>query len=1462
MPDLIEEKDIGLLKQLIDKLQGLGLSSKYAAEEERKLSEYSQKLVASYNQLTRSASGFESAIRSQYKQTQATQDILKKLGKTQEEVHKITSDMISVILGEKKASEQISKAFIEQRKTLEILTKKEEEAVRIGKALEYQTKSMVGKFELLSTSLSKTIGWKTAIGSALGLSFGIKELGSTLEKYNRGLFESTRVASVYGQSLASMKRGIEEASQKTTLSKQAFLDINKAFQEMYVGIPLTTSAVANLASKLQNNLGYSAEMTAKAMQDLLSLQGRMPDAVDRVSDAIDAYSSGSGDAIQKTMALRGHLRDLGLSAQDTRKYMMMVKPPSLETKGLLGYEKTAAEKTQALEDAQLSTAQKLENQMKLLNKAMTGVLKIWQIMPASVIQVGAAMVGVAAVAPGLMAVAENVKKIAFWLHDSSIAATMLKGNLTSVNVAGIPRASMPNVPIPSFQKPGIPIPVRGTSIPLALPSGVPPIPLGANPYGVGAALESQAVGTTTMGRWGRMGAGIRASAPMARSIGGAMVGMAQISGLQEVATGGAESRKAVEEEWKNADVGQRIGMGFSGKGLAVFGSKLGRGLAGGGFSKDKSEIQSNAADKSATERKRFEEGFLKQRTALKGESPKDLEDQNKMRQKAVKIYSEQLAKLKENKVYRDAEKSEDFVKMAEMESAMRSRVTVSIKTAHPALKDNVKVQEDNNKKLEDEINLRSQIQDTVDRTISMLKISGEKLGGIKSARDTLMEQIKLGNLPVIAMGKIEDITKLAATEISVAQEKSNNMLIDAIGRAGGKGAAKLDEIMKKKGVEGVKEYAKSMTEEDRKSIIKANADEIDGLTKKGITIGSNNSKLNDYLAIVEKVSQGDADVAKARESAAKTVLEAQTLIQERALQYIDIDSQIADAEARRAKAYNLGVHAGYDALNKQIDAQRRSIQETEKAIKTDEELQQVQMKEFNLGGIRGKTPGELDLEAAKKIKELTDKGDEKSLAQAKSLTDKQTAMNETQKKITNYRLSLIDKETKIAELTKEVMEGYLAANKEFIANAGVFSGIIGSTKKGIAQLIGKEVGAAAGKWSGVEGGAEGRTGARVAGYTVSGAFAGPGRNYTDEYANRMQPRSGTQLLQSPESQRSIVAAQQENVARSGGAKVIVVESSANKGEVGTKKFGTTVNTNYQKPFDVQDVYSQASGGPTPSGYVINKQKTDQYKDLISMLNPSIVGGGIPGKDSVPVPGVGLLMPGEAIVTGEEESALAEMINKGQIKGMARGGRSYGVGSRNKQRSMGGMGIFGSSYAIGSKNEERRLMGRSSFSFNSYQGGRGSGKARGISGTNLYTSYLGGTTAPSKDLGWGGNEDFSKNKDVVTAMSLRSSLSNQTPAEQATNMKDNLEIAKWKGIAAEIGASGVGAASGGRFGGNGIQIRQLASGGNIQVPRGLARQFASSPSSSGSGEMTLKLNPEVRDLLVADGRKNYNSGTRV
>ena len=522
--------------------------------------------------------------------------------------------------------------------------------------------------------------------------------------------------------------------------------------------------------------------------------------------------------------------------------------------------------------------------------------------------------------------------------------------------------------------------------------------------------------------------------------------------------------------------------------------------------------------------------------------------------------------------------------------------------------------------------------------------------------------------------------------------------------------------------------------------------------------------------------------------------------------------------------------------------------------------------------------------------------------------------------------TLANKQAEVAELTKEVMEGYLAANKEFIANAGVFSGIIGTTKKGVTQFF--AAGAAHAKALGAtvprsEGGA-GSVGGPAPRYeSGKGTVSIKGPNPLEAWIAKMgfQPKSGAQIYQQlPE---EYLGSAKEEAAKRGISVTeyldIVNKKSKNKVSSGAGPRTPTPpakKENRISPYTPEEVSQGlpmgASGGATPSGYVISTPKVDQYKDLVSMLNPSMVQGGVPGKDSVPVAGIGMLMPGEAIVTGDEESAIAEMINEGQIKGMARGG------------SMGGMGAFGKSYAVGSKNAERNMGGASFGGEGSYAVGSKNAE-RNMGGARLGTmGARAGSDEWKGNLGMGpiaGSDEWKKNlskqreessrlfatkrveeieqrvaekrkrKEDADRLERYNLVHRGSELEQKTNKQivERNIISGGEGITREqqakvMAPAGIGgterqiriavamarkaarvgdweAASGGYFGGNnGIQVRHMASGGSIQVPRGLAKQFASSGATttnvfdlSNAAKEFFKATPDIA---------NHRSGTRV
>lgn len=1693
MATMTEEQVAAMIRKIAQEMEKATIAADKMTSAEKKQAEATQILISRYDQLTKIGDGLEHSLREQFRQSQTVRNALDKLGKTEKEIHKTTSDMIAVIFGEQKASKEVVRAFKEQVKVLDELKKKEEQAVATSKSLEFFTKSLSGKFESLSKGLSNVVGWKTSIGGALGLSLGMKELGSTLSKYNRDVFESARIATMYGRSLSSVEQGIEQAAKTTTLSKQAFAEINKSFQEMYVGVPLTTSAVATLASKLQNNLGYSAEMTAKAMQDLLSLQSRMPDVVDRVSDAIDAYSSGSGSAIQKTMALRGHLKDLGLSAQDIRKYMAMATPQSGETKKLLDYEKSAANVAKAAEDAQLSTAQKLEGQMKFLNNQMTKVLKGWQAIPPVVMQIGSAVVGLGIVAPILAKMVVGLKAMEMQARATARAMGMVYGRHGSAGGAagGIQlfddsgREVMPvrrpgTTPRIRSRRPGTTPRIRGSrggrggALAMAGMMGVDMFMSGSSPADMAqdvgdmaeqeieyrAAEKVAQAGKNIFTKQYSTVKGIKAGAGALRGIKGASIlrgagglatGGASAAGLGLLAAVGVHAGKAAFGGEKGREELQKgFGEDIDAYKKAGFWGKVGKGAAMAvkspallaatmsGESKEY-EGQKRTAD-AIEDKKKFTEEYLRQIQLTGKETPKEkkhIEEQNVLRKKAAEYHAKALKDIVHgtsankalNAEYKKAESRKDFAKMAELEANAKTQTLrmladsgTKIERITKLQEEQVKTQRDQVQKLIDERNIRFEILEGAEKTLGIIKTLRDNLGAAGEARDVLVEQFKTGRLTASSFGEIEKLIGVAKADVAAAQQEASKKLLIAFAE-GDNSDDVLKEILKEKGVGADKQYEEYKTSLKELSSIKAQvaeaqeviakaqkesesspADEskkeainvankkLDELRKEEQKLTAKTEKTNplgfmdpetvrkvsnanmeslnkikkaaeeaakngqslseedlnlmkDRSRIVRDVAKAEADVATARDKEAKVTTGIELSKQERAQRYMDFQEEGAEKEAQRARAYNLGVHAGYDALNKQIEAQRKSIKITEEAIAVGEKEQRANladlgMKEgvdYNINDL----PGAIDLKLEEKKKALIAAGGEENLKMAQKIENTQAITIERHEKMTKNRFKLIDQETKIAELTKEVMEGYLAANKEFIANAGVFSGIIGSTKKGITQLIGGEVGALAGRTTGALASATLKSTEGAMRFGISGTLPNKGRDVTGEMAD-ISAKSltpGAPIMQTSPEARTLTEAQIEDMSRRGvGSKKIRVSKSKNKNEYGPKKYPGSAATEGAREMPFQAWKEMASGGAIPSGYVINKQKTDQYKDVISMLNPLIVAGGIPGQDSVPVDGVGLLMPGEAIVTGDEEADIAEMINRGEFPRMSFGGRVRRSGSSmqlggsrgSSTRSMGGARLRdtpqpdwvgkmgGERWSLGKKGGKSSVGFRPTKEADWVKQARAAGdwvskrktsddwvramKSGKTGGSTSMESQSGaqrefaiqkrlieeqqqnrkrladynkanplgsiGIRDPKTGLMLTGeklakkikeNEDINKSIDKGIAMQRSKPgykpeiVQPMKPIDERLNFAGLNETEKWKIIASE--SSWITRASGGRFG-------SMASGGAIQVPRGLARQFALPSSTSGGGEVTLKLNPEVRDLLAVDGRTNYRSGTRI
>jgi len=1562
------EMESAMLRILRDRVEELSTSVRTLTTEDKKQVEVNRLLTSTYRELAKSGEGFERVLKEQFKQSKAVRDSLKSLGKTEEELRNTTSLMISAIFGEIRASKDLVKAFKEQSRAAEQNNKKLEQSVRVGKMLEFSTKSLSGKIETLSKGLSKVVGWKASIGGAIGLTLGVKELGSTLTKFNRDMFEATRISSRYGESMGDVADGVALASQKTTLSKMTFANINKSFKEMYIGIPPTTKALAIFASELQKNVGYSAEVTTKKMQDLLSLQSRMPDVLDRVSNIMKAYSNNTGQGDKMTTSLYLRMKSLGLSAKEVRETMAMIKPPSTETAGLMKMEKSVADLEKAKQDAQLAVAQKTEPMLIGVNKAaevlastIGGLNKITMMTVAS-------LMGMAAVVPILASVGRGMGSMQNFMGDfmkfskvtqgggrGSIAqlTAMMSGGRSSSDGGGSGGGSA-LLAMEGVRRTGGTSNIGATLGRIELLNKHPKItPIAMNPSvirkmnkgviestdKVSNAIKQQTLKTAGSGS----------------SIGGVKGAIGGAVGVVAAAVIGYQIGKAINENVMKL-------FGKEGK----LSDKMAKWLIPTPVDKNvrASENKINEAKHALASA-----GVNLQKTGLYGGNDRD---EAKFSAKVIpivmKIKSEQEKINVATKLY-----NLGIIRSTQLEKILGT----SIKDRKELAKKINEITKIGNNTLGSTTNIIQRIGESTDAVVKVLQTASEQAGNLRdklvSAMDRLSEAgvdpgvVKIGvalnlvslqaDLLAKAAGKraaqglislagegknmvnvlktllpgqdvlINNLAKEEAVRKNLQTTVNNNKdALDEFSSAESKASIpvqdlqkRIDELQKMADKGMTNPFGKEATEfKDKVNKLKVAQAELAKAQKD--TGGAetkykqSNAALETHNAILEKTRKAALDAvgtpsfenqAKAIEEANKKIIElqnkmAQTNDKGKIEKYgseiagtvsaIEIlaaeqaaadnailsgaekrakaateseDAQIKNSEATKnlrtaymeaQKAYGLGPTASVVAMkqvsaeiNKQIDllktarsniveaagkpykvdfkkmgfdpeALLRSGQSVEEVIKT--------ARKFSEEVIGLSAPGEthkFNIEATKMTNKLND-----------SLVKSANLMREN------------------ANLTKEMREGWLSANKEFIANAGVFSGIIPTMSKGITAF--KEIGAQVFEEAVGKAGTFGKRkkgkfrppkmygGKGDVGIENVGNLGGEvGRQWTENTSLKtlellFESMQGQDTEESRRLGRRILEVRQAKEVKSPNSKsrVDIPSADANIDQSFTSAPAAIEHGKSTTAKSNTAALPLSQGGPTESGYVISKQKTDQYKDLIAQLNPSIVQGGVAGKDSVFISGIGWTMPGEAIVTGDEESALAEMINKGQIDGMARGGSTTRTNRRN---SIGGFNWARTKMGNSSKNMGAQLD-YSKRGSNIGQGivggfgGNSSSSGKASSSSALFTPYLGGKA--KRNLGW------------------------TEPIPESEGEKERKRL---MADMPEVYGGTKSFASGGRLGQNN-GIRTLASGGAIQVPRGLAKQFASSPASSGGGEMTLKLNPEVRDLLVADGKTNYRSGTRI
>ena len=263
----------------------------------------------------------------------------------------------------------------EYQKHVRIQIDADKEMAKIKKSLEaiaWQAQSTGKKLKDSFEYLGKiTGGLKGMALSAAGLGIEFEALKGTLSTYNRTMFESSRVAGRFGESVASMESQFSRIKNTTEFSRQGFAKLNSMFKEMYVGIPMSTKAVADFAESMRGRMGYAEDVIIEKTQKLLALQNKFPEVFDRIKDVQDIYNESvtEGDHVAGMYALR--LKVLGASMSDIQEVMNAMQPPTSATGAFMAFDQSMAKANQRTKDAQLQIAQNLQPTLEALTTGMS-----------------------------------------------------------------------------------------------------------------------------------------------------------------------------------------------------------------------------------------------------------------------------------------------------------------------------------------------------------------------------------------------------------------------------------------------------------------------------------------------------------------------------------------------------------------------------------------------------------------------------------------------------------------------------------------------------------------------------------------------------------------------------------------------------------------------------------------------------------------------------------------------------------------------------------------------------------------------------------------------------------------------------------------------------------------------------------------------------------------------------------
>lgn len=150
-------------------------------------------------------------------------------------------------------------------KSVDMLSKRIDDASK-------STLKIKSTFDNLAGTVNNLKSVVVSLGSTMVQALAFEGITSSVEKYNKTLYDVARQSRVLGQSFGEMQKSIEDVSSATHMSMQASASFVKTMQQQVVGLKMTGAEISNLAKALDSEFGSSLEDINDAMGDLITLQ--------------------------------------------------------------------------------------------------------------------------------------------------------------------------------------------------------------------------------------------------------------------------------------------------------------------------------------------------------------------------------------------------------------------------------------------------------------------------------------------------------------------------------------------------------------------------------------------------------------------------------------------------------------------------------------------------------------------------------------------------------------------------------------------------------------------------------------------------------------------------------------------------------------------------------------------------------------------------------------------------------------------------------------------------------------------------------------------------------------------------------------------------------------------------------------------------------------------------------------